>query len=275
VRRGRSPLLIGALIVGALVVVALLAPLLAPYDPHAIAGDSQEPPSGRHLLGTNDIGQDILSQVVWGARASLSIALPAAALAVVLGVLVGVGCGLLDGVAAAVATRGLDVVMAVPALPLIVLVVALVGPSRLTVLAVIGLLGWPATARIVRSQTLTLRRRGFVAAARGFGGGPWYVLRRHLVPGQAGAVVALFVTHAAAAVFLENGLSFLGAGDPTIVSWGQVLSRAMTRPGLFNTTSWVWWVLPPGLAITATVLGLSMLGTGLEPRFNPRARRSS
>ncbi|MBA3748178.1 MAG: ABC transporter permease [Solirubrobacterales bacterium] len=173
---------IGAAIVGLLVLVAVLAPLLAPFDPRAPAGPSLAPPSSAHLLGTNDAGQDILSQIIWGTRSSAIVAVLAASIAVGIGVAVGATAGLLGGTTDVVAMRCVDVFLAVPGLPLLILIAALAGPSRGTVILVIGATGWPPVARIVRSQTLTLRGRGYIAAARGFGSGRIYVLRRHLVP---------------------------------------------------------------------------------------------
>lgn len=261
---------IGLAIVGGLILVAVMAPLIAPGDPRALTGRSLEPPSSRHLLGTNDIGQDILSEVVWGARSSLVVGIGGATLSTLLGVLVGAGAALLGGRIGSTAMRVVDVFLAVPVLPLLILVAALAGPSQIVVLAITGVLGWPGAARVVRSQALSLRQRGFVEAASGFGGGPWYVLRRHLVPALAPLIAAAFVNWAGVAISLEAGLAFLGLGDPTGISWGLVLNRALDHPGLFFGSAWIWWVLPAGSAITLAVMGFTFLGISLEPRSNPR-----
>jgi peptide/nickel transport system permease protein len=271
----RSPLIVaGATIVVALALAAVLAPVLAPYDPTSVAGPSLQPPSGRHLLGTNDVGQDILSQILWGARVSLAVALLAPLLAVALGVFVGVGSGLVGGAVDRVVTRALDVLLAVPVLPLLVAVAALVGSGRAVAILAIGLLGWPRLARVVRSQTLTLRRRGFVNSARGFAEGPLYVIRRHLAPALGPLIALRFVDLASVAIFLEAGLAFLGLGDPHAVSWGNMLNRALGRQGLYYSPVWAWWVLPAGLAISLAILGFALLLVGLEPVFNPRWRRA-
>lgn len=271
----RSPLaLVGAALLLLVVAVAVLAPVLAPYDPHALSGQSLEPPSARHLLGTNDIGQDLFSQLVWGARTTLTVAVGAAVVTVAVGIAVGVGAGLLGGAADVVAMRLADVFLAVPTLPLLVLLAALAGPRRWNLVVVIGLMVWPVVARVVRSETLTLRGRGFVGSARGFGAGPLYVMRRHLVPALGPLVTAAFVNVAAVAVLLETGLAFLGLADPTAVSWGLVLNRALTQQGLYFTPLWTWWVLPAGFAISTAVLAFTFLGVGLEPVFNPRWRRA-
>ena len=250
--------------------VAVLAPALAPHDPRALSGDPLRPPSADHPLGTNDIGQDVASEVIWGARTSLVVAVAAGVIAVGVAVLIGVGAALAGGRVDAAAMRLLDVLLAVPVLPLLVLVAALAGPSRTVVVVVIGLLAWPRMARILRSQTLSLRRRGYVEASQGLGGGFLYVLRRHIVPALAPLLAANFVIIAGVAVLLESGLAFLGLGDPTAPSWGQILHRALDHPGIYFTPVWMWWVLAPGIAITVAILGFTFLAVGLEPRFNPR-----
>jgi peptide/nickel transport system permease protein len=271
----RSPMLIaGIVIVSALAAIALLGPLLAPHDPRALSGGTLERPSARHLLGTNDIGQDILSEVVIGTRSSLAVAIPAAALTVAIGVLVGAGAGLRGGRTNAIAMRVVDGFLALPGFPLVILLAALAGPSRLAIVVVVGLAGWPSLARILNSQALQLRQRGYVKTARGFGASPTYVLRRHIVPAVGPTIIAGFVQWAAAAVVLEAGLTFLGLGDPAGVSWGNILNRALEYQGLYYSNLWVWWVLPAGLAITLATLGFTFIGVGLEPRFNPRWRRA-
>lgn len=272
--RLRSPLTIGSVIVAAVAAVAVLAPVVAPYGPYTLAGSSLEGPSSRHLLGTNDIGQDVFSQLVWGARSSLVVALAAAFLLAAVGTLVGVGAALLGGAVDTVAMRVVDVLLAIPGIPLIVVIAALAGPGRGVAVLVIGLVGWPSVARTVRAQTLALRERGFVAAARGFGGGPLYVLRRHLVPALGPVIVSAFLTWLPAAILLEAGLAFLGLGDPVEVSWGLMLNRALNYQGLYFTPVWVWLVLPAGLAITTTVVGFTFVGVGLEPHFNRRLRHA-
>ncbi len=275
-RQLRSPLLVaGAVIVGLLVVVAVAAPVLAPYDPRALTGDSLARPSAAHLLGTNAVGQDIVSQLIWGARTSLVIGVVGATLAVTVGALVGVGAGLVGGLADTVITRVIDLFLALPGLPLIVLVAALLGGSRTVVILVVANAGWPQIARTLRSQALTLRERGFVSAARGFGGGGFYVMRRHVVPAMGPVIASRWVDWASVAIFLESGLAFLGLGDPTTISWGQMLDGALNYQGWYIGNLWTWWVLPAGLAITLAVIGFTLIGVGVEQVFNPRWARGS
>ncbi len=273
-REGHVFLWLGAAIIAALAIVAVFAPLIAPFDPHAVAGPSLAKPSTAHLLGTNDVGQDILSQLIWGARSSAIVAVLASAIAVALGVAVGAAAGLLGGWTDVVAMRTVDVFLALPILPLLILIAALAGPSRPTVILIIGLTGWPQVARVVRSQTLTLAARGYVQACRGFGSGRMYVIRRHLVPTLTPLAAANYVHWASTAVVMQAGLAFLGLNDPTEVSWGSVLNRALGHQGIYFSSAWLWWVLPAGLAITIAALGLALIGVGLEPRSNPRWRRA-
>lgn len=260
---------VGAGLLAVLVLAAVAAPLIAPYDPQAPVGAPFQAPSAHHWLGTNDVGQDVFSQLLWGARAALAVALAAAAASVALGVLVGAVAGLLGGVVDLLAMRTIDVFLAVPGLPLLILVVALVGPGRATLVAVIAGFSWPWTARVVRSQVLTLRARGFVKAAAGFGAGPAHLLRHHLLPVLAPLTAAGFVEVAGVAVVLDAGLAFLGLADPTTASWGLMLNRAVTYPGIYLSDAWTWWVLPPGLAVTLAVLALTYLGLGLAGTGRP------
>ena len=267
-----SPLLmIGLALIGVVVLVALLAPLLTPYDPRAISSSALAQPSGRHWLGTDVPGRDIFAQLVYGARASLIVAVVASTLAMTGAILVGVLPALLGGFADTLSNRAVVFLLALPGLPLLILIGSLAVDQRLAVILVISFLGTAPNARILRGQAVTLRERGYIAAARGFGGGPLYVLRRHLVPGLAPLIVVGFVTWAGVAVGLEAGLAFLGLGDPSGISWGLMMNRALSQQVIYFSPMWTWWVLPPGLAITVTVLGFTFVGVALEPSFNPRS----
>ena len=271
----RSPLLmVGLVLVGVFVVVAILAPVLASHDPKAISGRALEQPSSAHWLGTDVPGRDIFAQLVHGARSSLVVALVAGSLAMVGAVLLGVLPALVGGAVDRLSNRFVVFLLALPGAPLLVLVGSLAVDGRLAVILVIAFLGAPPYARTLRSQAITLRQRGFIASARGFGGGPLYVLRRHVVPGLAPLIVVGFVNWASVAVGLEAGLTFLGIGDPSGISWGLMLNRALSQPAIYFSPMWTWWVLPAGFAITLAVLGLTFVGAALEPSFNPRSRTS-
>lgn len=274
-RGGRSPaFVIGFGAVFTLVIVAVFAPLLAPYDPHDLSGDPLTAPSLNHWLGTNDIGQDVLSQVIWGTRWSISLAVSIATLSIIIGTALGVGAPLLGRAADAVLMRAADVLLAIPALPLLILVVTLAGPNRTVLVVSVALFIWPRIARILRSQVLSLRSRGFVESAEGFGGGRFYIMRRHLVPAIGPLIGASFIEVAGMAIFLDAGLAFLGLGDPTAPSWGLMLNRANNYPGLYFSEAWTWWVLPPAVAIGGAVLALTFTWIGLEPLMNRRLATS-
>jgi peptide/nickel transport system permease protein len=268
-------MIVGLLVVGALVLVAALAPLLATHDPKAITGRALEPPSGRHWLGTDVPGRDIYSQLVFGGRASLIVGVVGASLALTGAILLGVLPALVGGVADTLSNRLVVFLLALPGMPLLVLVGALAGPRQYALILVIAFAGIAPIGRILRSQTLTLRARGFISASRGFGGGPLHVLRRHLVPGLGPLLVVEFVNWAGNAIALEAGLTFLGLGNPSGISWGLMMNRALAQPSIYFSRMWTWWALPPGLAITLAVLGFTFIGIALEPTFNPRWLRSA
>lgn len=270
-----SPLLLaGTAMVSLFAAAGALAPWLAPYDPRAVTADALEPPSAAHLLGTNDAGADIFSRLIWGTRTTLVVVICASALVLAIGIAVGLTAGLRGGFVDLAVMRVVDVFLGLPIFPLLIFIAALAGPSLTLSILMIGLFSWPQTARIVRSQTLTLRSRGFVDSAHGFGAGPLYVMRRHLLPALGPVIAANLVFVAGQAVVTEAGLSFLGLGDPGAVSWGADLNRAATNPLISIGSRWLWWLLPGGVALTLAIVGFTLIGVALEPRFNPRTSRA-
>jgi len=264
---------IALFVLAVFVAVAALAPVLAPYDPHALAGLPLERPSATHPLGTNDIGQDILSELIFGARISLIVALAASAGTVALGVLVGGVAGYVGGWLDTALIRGVDVLLALPRLPLLILLAALLGAGLPQTIAVIALLFWPGAARVIRAQTQSLRQRGYIRMARQFGGGTGYVLRRHIVPALAPLIAFELVMAAGRAVALEAGLAFLGIGDAAAKSWGLMMRFALNLPGLLLGDRWLWWLLPPAACLTLLILALTYVGIGLEERWQPRLKQ--
>lgn len=275
-RPRRSALLyVGLGLIGLVVLAAVLAPVLASHDPTAITGQALERPSARHWLGTDVPGRDIFAQLVYGARSALLVAVVAATLAMAGAVLLGVLPALLGPRLDGAGNHLTVFLLALPGLPLLILVGSLAGANRMVLVVVIAFLGIAPNARVLRSQALTLRRRGWIGSARGFGAGPLYVLRRHLVPGLGPLVLVSFVNWAGLAIGIEAGLAFLGLGDPSGVSWGLMLNRALSQQSIYFSPMWTWWVLPPGLAIALTVAGFTFVGVALEPSFNPRWLRTS
>lgn len=269
-----SPIfVVGLVLVGAFLVAAVLAPWLAPYDPTAYSGNPLERPSAAHWLGTNDVGQDILSELIYGARISLLVGAVAGGLTLALATLVGLTAAYLGGWLDGLLMRLIDLLLAMPHLPLMVLVGAYLGPGLVNIILIIVLLGWMVPARVIRAQALSLRARGHVQAARLFGAGPAYVIRRHLIPAVAPILAATFVAQAGRAIGLEAGLAFLGLGDPSAKSWGLMIRYALNYKGIYFTPHWLWWLLPAGLCISLVILGLTFLGVALEDRLDPRLRR--
>jgi ABC-type dipeptide/oligopeptide/nickel transport system permease subunit len=249
------------------------APHLTPYRVTELAGEPLQPPSRVHLLGTNMVGQDIASQMVSGARASLFVALFAGCGTLFLGGLVGMISGLAGGNTDMTLMRLVDLVLVIPKLPLLILVGTYAGQDLTTVAIVIALISWPSSARMVRSQVLSLRRRTHLKAAMGFGAGVLYILRRHVIPEVGLILVAGLVAAAGRAVMLEAGLAFLGLGDPSRASWGSIMRDALNFQGLFFTPAWAWWLMPPLISIILLLLGLTFFGVAIEKRINPRLIR--
>ena len=262
---------LGATLLALAAGAALFGPALAPYDPSVTVAAPYLAPSQQHWLGTNDVGQDIFSELLVGARVSLTIGLLAALAAVTIGTAVGVLAGTARGWLDVVLMRITDVVLTLPFLPLVIVLAAFLGPSVATTATVLTVVIWARPARVVRSQALSVSAHAYVEAAHALGGRPRHVLRRHVLPAVLPVALSQFVVAVSGAVLAEASLAFLGLGDPLQKSWGTILFYAQTR-GAFLTGSWPWWVLPPGLAIAATVLGFALVGRSLEGALMPRVR---
>lgn len=264
---------VGLAVVGSFAGLALAAPWLSGYRTTELAGRPLEAPSAAHLLGTNGVGQDLASQLLSGARVSLFVAVLAGGGTLLIGALVGMVAGWVGGVVDATLMRVVDLVLVVPKVPLLIVIGTYAGPG-LTVLAlIIALTGWPPTARVVRSQVLSLRRRAHIKAAVGFGATSGQILRRHILP-EVGLILAAGLVGAAGrAISFEAGLAFLGLGDPTRASWGAILRDAVDFNGLFFTDAWKWWLVPPIVAVSLLLVGVTFLGVGLEQRINPALAR--
>ncbi len=248
---------VGLFMLVVIVIVAIFAPLLAPYDPKSYEGiqssDIYNPPSAAHWLGTDDAGKDVLSSFMYGSRVSLTVGFFAAFISIVIGGLIGIAAGFFGGRVENFLMRFTDTMLVIPDLPLIVVIVALTKPSLLNIIFVIGLLGWTTTARIVRSQTLAVKSRKFVLRARAIGAGNWHIILHHILP----LVMPLLVVNAilviSLAILNESTLSFLGLGDPTAISWGQMLNFAFGR-GAMSTGAW-WALVTPGPLVVSTTPG--------------------
>jgi peptide/nickel transport system permease protein len=254
------------------VVMAVFAPLLAPYDPkenvRVTIDTIYAPPNAAHWLGTDDAGRDVLTNLMYGARVSLLVGFFASFIALVIGGAVGIVAGFFGGRIENVLMRITDILLVIPDLALMIILIALLGRSLSIIIMVIGILSWTSTARVVRSQTLSVKERKFVQRARAIGAGNFYIIRRHIFPLVFPLMVVNAVLVISAVIIYESVLAFLGLGDPTRLSWGQMLNFAFNRGGM---SAGAWWSLvPPGFAIALVGLGLLLFGNGLERVFNPR-----
>jgi ABC-type dipeptide/oligopeptide/nickel transport system permease subunit len=253
-----------------MVCLGLLAPALAPFDPKISVGGPFEPPSPGHLLGTNDIGQDVLSAWLWGARGSLVVAVGVAGLASALAWPLGLVAGLSRRLETPLLALA-DLLLALPSLPLYILVLTLLGPSQASIVLTLGLASWPAFARVVRAQVLAVRGAPYVEAARCLGASWTRVGCVHVLPATLGLLPANLVLSVRLAVFAEATLGFLGLGDPAATSWGGQLGLAFANPLLFSTPAWTWLVLPPAAGIALLVLGSAWLGLRLASGGVPQS----
>lgn len=264
--------LLGILMITSLTLVAIFADQVSPYDPTERVGRPFATPNTEHRLGTNDIGQDILSELIHGTRVSLTVGVAAALIAIIIGTTVGLLAGYYRRVGLLL-MRAVDIILVLPFLPLLIMLAAYLGRSLLNTVVVIGLLIWAGTARIIRSHVLSLSNQEYVSAARATGATDRHILLRHLLPQVLLLATGQFIEATSSAILLEAALSFLGLGDPLQKSWGTILYWAQVR-GAFLTPAWVWWVLPPGLLIVCASLGFALIGFSLEQIINPRLRTS-
>jgi len=266
---------IGAGLLALMALVAVFAPLLAARDPDALSGGPYQPPSASFPLGTDDVGHDLFAQLVYGARISLTIAVLSAVLATAIGLGVAVVAGFFRGRVEGPLMRLVDLTLAFPFFVLVIVLAAFFGRSLLITVAVISAVLWAKPARVLYSDVVKVREFQHVVAARAMGASGPRILGRHVVPRIAPLAVSQFVRTANVAVFIEAALAFLGLGDPNRVSWGSMLFFANSRSA-FLTDAWLWWIVPPGLALTAVLVGFAFLGYAIEERADPRlsGRRS-
>jgi peptide/nickel transport system permease protein len=262
----------GLAMLSLIVIMAVFAPQLSAYPPDYYTGLIFNPPSSAHLLGTDSMGLDIWSRLLFGARTSLAVAVSVAFLSAALSIFIGSTSALIGGHYDRFWMRVVDAVLAVPAIIVMILVGAYLRPSLPLLILLLSILSWPGGARVMRSQILSLKERMHVSAARTFGAGWRHILANHILPELGPLVIALMIQDARRAVFMEAGLAFLGVSDPTMISWGKTMQQALTFTYL---DVWKWWLVPTGLALSLTLIGLSFLGISLEAAMDPRLRKSN
>ena len=268
-RKNRAAELSLYLIIG-FVLAAALAHQFSPYDPFALGDETLIAPRGDHWMGTDDLGRDTLSRVIHGSRVPLLVGFLATAASMALGILIGSLSGYFGGRTDVVLMRATEYVLVVPRFFLALLVVAMLGTGIGKIILVIGILGWPEVARVVRAQFLTFREREFVLAARAIGASHAKVIFREILPNAIPPAVVVASILVARAILLEAGLSFLGLGDPNLISWGSLLSEAQER-----ISASVWLAIFPGLAISLLVLCVNLFGDGINDVLNPKLRKNS
>lgn len=259
----------GGIIVLGLFIIAIFAPFIAPHDPGAI--DVQhilEPPNLSHPFGTDDLGRDVFSRVIYGSRISLTVGFVAVGIATLIGIFLGAVSGYYSGWFDSLIMRFVDIMLSVPTFFLILAVIAFLEPSILNIMIVIGLTSWMGVARLVRAEFLSLREREFVLAARGLGASDMRIIFRHILPNAMSPVLVSSVLGIAGAVLVESALSFLGIGvQPPTPSWGNILTIGKDNIEI------AWWLsVFPGLAILVTVLGYNLLGEGIRDAIDPRLK---
>jgi peptide/nickel transport system permease protein len=273
-RTSRVLALMGGVVLVIFGVLAVFGSAIAPYEARERAGRPFLEPSRDHLLGTDDIGHDILSELIGGAQVSLWIGLAAALIATVAGGLIGVVSGYRRGAVDAAIMRAVDFALVVPTIPLLIVLASYLERGMRSQILVVAVLLWAEPARIVRSQVLSLRERTHVVAARTFGARSPYLMRRHVLPAVMPLLIAQFVRVVSVAILFEVALSFVGLGDPVRRSWGSMIQFATER-GAFLTGAWKWWIVPPGLCVALVVCSFAFVGLTLEERMDRRLARGA
>ncbi len=259
----------GLLLVAIFVLISVLADVISPHDPWD-RFEPYEKPNRHHFLGTNDIGNDIFSELIHGSRASLIVGIGAAMIATFLGLFVGLLSGYFKGVLDEVFMGITDIFLMIPRIPLIIILAAFLKSSIWLIMLALGLLWWTSTARVVRSRTLQVREMDYVASAKCLGFKNRHIILSDILPNIFPVVVPKFMLTVATAMISEASLSFLGLGDPSMKSWGLMINFALIKGGLVNEM-W-WWYLPPGLCIILFVYSIVYLGFSFEERkrIDPR-----
>ena len=252
---------VGLIIIIFLSGIAIFAPFISPHDPSIIDQKSLlVPPSHEHILGTDSLGRDLLSRLIYGARISLSVGLVAVGIATLIGLGLGSIAGFYGGAIDSLVMRFVDIMLCFPTFYLILAVSAIMGPSVLNIMLIIGFTSWMGAARLIRSEILSLKEREFIQAERAIGASNFRIITFHLIPNAIGPVLVNATLNIAGAILVESGLSFLGLGvQPPTPSWGNILIESK------STLSVAWWItLFPGMAILITILGFNLIAEGLK-----------
>jgi len=259
---------IGIIIFSLIVLVSLAAPLLAPYNPYEIHEEFGASPSFEHILGTDLVGRDLLSRLIYACRVSLAVGIGAVSIYVVIGVTLGAVAGYFGKWIDMIIMRITDVFMSFPFLMVILVVVSIMGPSLINIIVILGLLGWPGIARIVRGSVLSIKEADYIKASIALGYSSSRIIFRHILPNCLAPILVNATFGIASAIIMEASLSFLGMGvQPPTASWGNILKDAQSITVL-TTQPWLW--IPPGLLILLAVLSINFIGDGLRDAMDPK-----
>jgi peptide/nickel transport system permease protein len=259
----------GGLLVLSVFLIALLAPWIAPYDPSQIdIKNILIGPSNQHFFGTDEVGRDVLSRMIWGSRVSLEVGFVAIGIATLIGILLGAVSGFYGGYMDSAIMRAVDIMLSIPTIFLVLAVIAILEPSIFNIMVVIGLTSWMEPARLVRAEFISIKEREFVTAARALGASDNRIIFKHILPNGLSPILVSATMGIGGAVLVESALSFLGLGvQPPTPSWGSLLSSGKDNIEI------AWWLSAfPGLAILITVLGYNLLGEGIRDALDPRQR---
>lgn len=257
------------IIVGIFIFIAVFAPMLAPYDPNVQTGQPFESPGSQHILGTNDVGQDIFSEIIMGTRYSIIIGVVVAIITITIATVLGIIAGYFGGAIDSVIMRTADFFLTIPFFPMVILLSALMPGGLLSIIIVLSILSWPDTARVVRSSVLEIKNKDYILNIKAMGAGNLYILCRHIFRELTPILAYRFTIRVKSAILAESTLSFLGLGSPTVKSWGTILYYAQAR-NAFMTDAWLWWVIPPGIMISLFAFGLMLISYTMEGKIDKR-----
>lgn len=261
---------IGLVMLTFCILTALFCKQISPFDPTEPTMEFMQGPSQLHPFGTDQIGRDLLSRVIYGTKISIMVGIAAALIAVVIGTSVGLMSGYFGGRFGEGLMRFTDMFLVLPYLPLMIILTAIIGQNQMILITVIGITSWPSMSRIIRSEVLSIKQRAFVERARAIGAGHSHIILKHIMPNVLPLISANVVLIIPVAIISESTLSFIGLGDPTTISWGSILNDALNNNAIM-LGQW-WFYLPAGLAIVFLSLGFSFIGHALDEIANPKLR---
>ncbi|OEC01328.1 peptide ABC transporter permease [Lysinibacillus sphaericus] len=258
---------IGLWFLAIITMAAILAPVFAPFDPAEITGEFSAPPSLQHLLGTDQVGRDVLSRVIYAARVSLAVGIGAVAISAIIGTVLGLISGYFGGMIDGIVMRITDMFMSFPYILFILVVASIVGPGLTNIILILGVLGWPGIARLVRGNVLAIKQSDYVKASIALGYSTPRILFKHILPNTVAPILIYATSGVAGAILDEAALSFLGLGvQPPDASWGNMLSNAQSI-SILTDQPWLW--IPPGILILLTVLAINYIGDALRDALDP------